>query len=137
MTSWRVDRDDGGWSLQLHHATVHRCTSEPALTLELRDGDDAGMLRIEGRFVVTAGSVTHRLDAEKPADLDPARALVGQRIAMGRVLSAGLLEIRFEDGRILRVPPDDDFEAWELSGPRGMRVVCAPGGEISVWQPTG
>jgi hypothetical protein len=26
-----------------------------------------------------------------------------------------------------------DYEAWNLSGPNGVLVVCAPGGDLAVW----
>jgi Family of unknown function (DUF6188) len=34
-----------------------------------------------------------------------------------------------------RVPAAEDFEAWELVGPDGLRTVSLPGGDLAVWQP--
>ena len=30
-------------------------------------------------------------------------------------------------------PSHPDFEAWNLSGPNGVLVVCTPGGDLAVW----
>lgn len=29
--------------------------------------------------------------------------------------------------------PNKSYEAWTLSGPRGMLAVCMPGGELAIW----
>lgn len=38
------------------------------------------------------------------------------------------------DGSRFSVSASDDYEAWELAGPSGLRMVSTPGGELTVWQ---
>jgi len=40
----------------------------------------------------------------------------------------------FADGSRVRVSASDDYEAWELAGPSGLRMVSTPGGDLTVWQ---
>lgn len=48
----------------------------------------------------------------------------------------GALRIRFTDGRRIDVRPDDRYEAWNFAGARGHKIVCVPGGGLTVWSPT-
>jgi Family of unknown function (DUF6188) len=43
--------------------------------------------------------------------------------------------VRFVGGNELRVPSSDDYEAWTLVGPDGLRLVSMPGGELAIWKP--
>ena len=37
---------------------------------------------------------------------------------------------------MLSVPPHPRYEAWQVRGPRGMLIVCSPGGDcVAVWEP--
>ncbi len=36
----------------------------------------------------------------------------------------------------LSVPPHPMYEAWQVSGPHGLLIVCSPGGDyVAVWEP--
>lgn len=108
---------------------VSRCIIDHAFSLEFYEGEQAAVLRIEGDFTISDRDRVYRLSPSVPMELGPAVALFGQ--------VEGKLELAFEDGRTLSVEPDACYEAWEVSGPDGMRAVCTPGGAISVWQPKG
>jgi Family of unknown function (DUF6188) len=46
----------------------------------------------------------------------------------------GDLTLSFRDGARLRVQPSPDYEAWQISGPDRLLVVCMPGGgEPAIW----
>jgi hypothetical protein len=45
----------------------------------------------------------------------------------------GDLGIAFNNGIELTVAPDPTYEAWQLVGPKGRRVICLPGGELALW----
>ncbi|WP_330476282.1 DUF6188 family protein [Terrabacter sp. C0L_2] len=30
-----------------------------------------------------------------------------------------------------------DYEAWQITGPAGERIVCTPGGELASWPGSG
>lgn len=48
-------------------------------------------------------------------------------------LEDGTLELTFEDGTVLQVPPHSYYEAWIIEGPGQHLAVCAPGGKVVVW----
>jgi len=60
--------------------------------------------------------------------------LVGKSVSSirGRKSNAEL-EIKFDDGALLRVAPDPDYEAWEMYSTRGERLIAVPGDGIAKW----
>lgn len=44
-----------------------------------------------------------------------------------------MLSVAFDNGARLRIKPDSSYEAWTVSGPRGMLVVSMPRGELAIW----
>lgn len=94
------------------------------------------MLRIGGAFTVVDGArVHHRLTPTAPNELGPALGLFGAVVRSAKAFDGGKLEIVFNDDQRLDVESDPDYEAWEIVAPGGMRAICAPGGEVAVWQP--
>lgn len=87
--------------------------------------------------------VTGDGDQQVPADVEPGTpgsaavsGLVGRTVAGTELLSGaetGGLRIDLGDGVELRVAPDTDYEAWNLTGPDRQRAISLPGGEISTW----
>ncbi|MEU8242044.1 DUF6188 family protein [Actinoplanes missouriensis] len=61
--------------------------------------------------------------------------LVGLVVTSAAGDDRGGLRIDFAGEVRLVVLADDDFEAWTLAGPDGLKVVSGPGGELSVWSP--
>jgi hypothetical protein len=51
----------------------------------------------------------------------------------GTAFEDGRLEVRFQDGSILVVSPDERYEAWTAAGPAGALLVSLPGGGLAVW----
>lgn len=47
----------------------------------------------------------------------------------------GDLSVLFDDASELSVGAAAEYEAWQLSGPRGEMVVCMPGGKLAIWGP--
>lgn len=45
----------------------------------------------------------------------------------------GTLRLSFANGASVIVEPDEAYEAWTMSGPGGMLVVCMPRGELAIW----
>ena len=73
---------------------------------------------------------------EDPAEaFTPIRQLVGLDIIESIADDSGALRMAFEDGSLIHVPADDQYEAWNVSGPRGALVVSMPGGELAIWSP--
>src|SRR5262249_35961478 len=80
-------------------------------------------LQIESPFILRDGVETHRLDPEDRAALGPVLALYPGSAASLLMSPDGTLEVRFASGAILTVPPDPQFEAWNICG-----FWCPPGG---------
>ena len=49
----------------------------------------------------------------------------------------GQLHLAFADGAHIEVAPDEGYEAWNVTGPGGARIVSLPGGELAVWSAEG
>jgi hypothetical protein len=83
----------------------------------------------------TAGGAEQSIDAScAPSRLAPTLDLLGERIRGATVWLEGRLELRFESGAAIEVPPDPSFESWQVSGPDGLFIVCTPGGgEPALW----
>ncbi|GAA2794694.1 hypothetical protein GCM10010452_23720 [Crossiella cryophila] len=58
--------------------------------------------------------------------------LTGTVVQAAAANESGLLLIEFDDA-VLRVEPDENYEAWSFAGPDGDKVICLPGGELAVW----
>jgi len=135
VRSWDLQRSEGGWRLPIEHCRVSRCFVDHAFALEFHEGEQSAVVRIEGTFAIRDQGRVHRLTPSAPKELGPAVGLFGQVVRSATASTRGELEIAFEDGGVLSVQPDARYEAWEIYGPDGMRAVCTPGGEVSVWQP--
>ena len=69
----------------------------------------------------------------READAATVAQLSGRIVSLARADDAGRLSIEVADGTRLVATPDCAFEAWTFAGPDGLKVVCGPGGELSVW----
>ena len=103
----------------------------------LRFGDFE--IAIESPFRVTAPDGSeYDLNPAVRASLGPVLDLYPDRLITATVDAEASLRLRFASGATLDVPADNDFEAWQVNGPDGFLVVCAPGGaELSVWGASG
>lgn len=79
----------------------------------------------EGTFDLSPGSSI--------ALVDHLRVLLDQTVTTAIAEDSGALSIKFFDGNLLWIEPDESYEAWNVTGPHGMRVVCMPGGHLAVW----
>jgi hypothetical protein len=96
------------------------------------------VLRIGDTFTFTTvdGVEMPLRPEEDPAGLGPVLACTRTTVEAATALEDGNLEVSFADGGSLHVDPSPAHEAWELAGPQGGRIVCMPGGQLAIWQPT-
>ncbi len=134
MTAWDLVRSGETWRLPIEQRSVSRCIVDHAFTLEFHVAEETVGVRIEGAFSVLDQGRIHGLTPTAPIKLGPALGLFDQVVRSATVSVRGKLDIAFEDGRVLTVEHDDDYEPWEIYGPGGMRAVCTPGGTVTVWQ---
>ncbi|PRZ40762.1 hypothetical protein CLV47_11459 [Antricoccus suffuscus] len=45
----------------------------------------------------------------------------------------GILAITFANKARIRALPEDNYEGWELDGPKGLKIISCPGGELAIW----
>ncbi|MGE2736061.1 DUF6188 family protein [Mycolicibacterium vaccae] len=86
-------------------------------------------------FSATLAGEHISLSPEEDADeaFRPIYELVGETVQDAVADDSGTLRVRFRNGTQLEVPPDEEYEAWNVSGPNGALVVCMPGGELAIW----
>jgi Family of unknown function (DUF6188) len=92
---------------------------------------------IETALTVADGSV--RWSGE-PLTAEAAGALLPLNLRLvtsAKVDSDGTLNLGFGEATLL-VPPHPMYEAWQVLGPRGLLIVCSPGGDyLAIWKPEG
>ena len=127
------------WVLPLEGREVTQCRVDLAMTFLLGDSDDPCYLTIEQLFRLRMpGKLELVIVLDGPAEaLGPALALLRRSVSQAIAHKNGDLEIEFADGIGLFVPATARFEAWNLVGPEGMRIVSLPGGELAVWAAEG
>jgi Family of unknown function (DUF6188) len=127
------------WVLPLDGSAVVQCRVDFAFTVLAEGPEGTFELRVEQPFewfAGTDGGAALSIDvAGDPTAAGPALACLNKGIRGGTAFKDGRLELRFEDGLELRVQAGEDYEPWTLTGPGGLRVVSAPGGELSIWSP--
>ncbi|MGH3117770.1 MAG: DUF6188 family protein [Gaiellales bacterium] len=108
--------------------------------------DNAITVFIEGRSVLTIETelIVEQPDARR-VSIDPGALsdvamyvtdLLHREIEAADADEAGGLTIALDDGSGIHVMPHESFEAWSLVGPGDRRIICKPGGGLSVWSPT-
>jgi Family of unknown function (DUF6188) len=92
-------------------------------------------IAIESPFRVTAPDGSQNsLDPGVRASLGPVLDLYPDALVTATVDADASLRLRFASGATLDVPAEYGFESWQVNGPGGFLVVCAPGGGgLAVW----
>ena len=128
-----VELDDR-WLLPYEGSQVHQVRVSYQLTLVLDNGADVDISNEATLKQTAPGSdaVTTRLEPERQ-DVAPALSLFLGSITSAVAFKSGRLELRFADGTELMVESHEQYEAWEATGPGGLRFVAMPGGKLAVW----
>jgi hypothetical protein len=129
-----IEHDDYWLVAPLAAKAVTRCFVDHAFGIECWDSERETTIRIEGNFVYKANGTEYRLSPEQPTALGPTLSTLHKIVHSARVYKDGCLEVNFADGSSLSVKPDSEYEAWEIVGSGGLRMVCGPGGRLSLWQ---
>lgn len=123
------------WTLQVGGAAITRVCFDWAVSLTVGTTGAALEIRIEQPFsLVDTEGTRIILDPERdPAELAPVLHICRIGTVRLEAMKAGSLELELVNGSILNVPPVRDYEAWTLAGPKGLKLVCMPGGKVAVW----
>ncbi|HKY66858.1 MAG TPA: DUF6188 family protein [Acidimicrobiales bacterium] len=118
-------------------ALVDRVCVDFAVTLQLRGESGEWQVQIESPFVMTSSEGDERLVVpELGAKLAVVLDVLRVEVSEARARKDGSLHVAFADGTHVDVAPDEGYEAWNVTGPGGARIVALPGGELAVWSPT-
>lgn len=123
------------WILPLHGMSVTRCCLDQAFGIELWEQESQITIRIEGAFSLRILDQEYNLSPEHLAEIGPAFWILHKTIDSALAYKDGKLVLGFSDGSRLSVEADPQYEAWEAVGTGGLRVICVPGGSLSIWQP--
>jgi hypothetical protein len=130
-----VERPDE-WVLPVAGRSATRCVVDHAFSIHMGEPDESYQLRIESDFFLTGPESRSYLSMERPRELGVALGVLRQSIISARAYKSGKLEVLFTSDIGIVVEPSPDFEAWELVGDDGLRIVCTPGGDLAVWKPS-
>ncbi|MBF9072844.1 DUF6188 family protein [Streptacidiphilus fuscans] len=83
-------------------------------------------------------------DGRQDVFLDPGRqdvvaaiGLFGAKVLSAVAFKTGSMRLVFDNGCHLNSRADPSFEAWEVLGPGGWRIISMPGGKLAVWSGRG
>jgi hypothetical protein len=65
-------------------------------------------------------------------DVAPALALFGATLSSAVAFKTGTLRLVLGHFQ-LTVRADPQYEAWNVAGPGDIRLICMPGGQLSIW----
>lgn len=118
----------------------HRCCRvvDIAYSFQICVELDSGyQVQIETEFALTdAAGASMVIDPETAGEVAKANlaTLVGRRVDRGVANAAGDLSLEFDSGVTVRVSHNLSYEAWNLTGPNGYKVVSLPGDSgLAVW----
>lgn len=123
---------DEFWTLPLAGRTITQCRVDAAFSLVSCEPEcDDVVIRVAS-FRLSDSPITFTAEGEREA-LGPALTLYQDRVAEATAWKSGRLELVFASGRRMTADPDPDYEAWEISGPSRILLVCLAGGGVAVW----
>jgi len=119
--------------LPLRGKTVSRCIVDTTFAIDFIDHGQRSTIRIEGRFLLREGGEDLPLAAGRVEDMARALVLIGKTVTRALARDTGALEVTFDDGTELSVPPNPSVDAWEFAGPDRSIVGSLAGGGLSTW----
>lgn len=89
---------------------------------------------IESPFVLRKPDGEFRLDPAERSGLGPLLDCYPGTLTLATMDADAALHLELADGTLLVVPPDENYEAWQVYGPGTFLLVCLPGrGQVAVW----
>lgn len=125
------------WEVAVSGQLISQCCFDYGIVIRSSGDEGQFEVRISGPFVLTETG-GERIDMDPQADrvrLAPSLALFGRAVDRITAYKDGRLEIGFADYSSIIVPAKDGYEAWEVVGPGGLRIVSMPGGDLTMWRP--
>lgn len=111
------------------------CLVDHGLGCQFEGASGRTYLHIEGwiRYTTAEGS-SPELSALDHQAAGLAKRMMGRVVKSAVAHSDGDLTIVFEDASKLSVEADREYHAWELLASTGEKIVCGPGGKLTISQ---
>ena len=78
----------------------------------------------------------HQIDRDAVGpSFAPLLALMSRTVKRAEAFKNGSLLLVFNEGDVLAVDADPNYEPWNIAGENGLRVVSVPGGDLAIWLP--
>jgi hypothetical protein len=120
-------------AIPLHGAQVVRLMLGGVIEMSLAPPEVECTIGTEFEIQSDSAKWSGAPDAQPAPDWGPLTALLWDRVRSIEVQKDSSLVIEFDSGSAVRIPPNDEHEAWSLAARDGSRAVCGPGGDISSW----
>ena len=135
MSAKMIEQGDR-WSLSSDDANVTRISLDWGVTLTIGSTEPQIDVRIEQPFELTdsSGTSVQLVPEGDPLAMSPVLSISRRTVERMDAFNDGRLEIAIADGMIVRVESSEIYEAWEISGSGGFRIVSTPGGGLAVWK---
>jgi hypothetical protein len=135
MKKLALTRNIDSWELVLLEYSIVLEYSEWLTTLTFCNTLEKYILQIESPLkldLVIGKSMKFgpKFDVAERNDLE---FTTGSKVGKLTMYDNGDLNALFEDGNKISVEGSDNFEAWNLTGPRDLRIVSEPGRNLGVW----
>lgn len=131
--------DGDRWALELWDGVVTECSVGHEVGLQVHTAGGYLTITLGSAFAIRvdgADDVILDPETDYPRDLAPVLDLLHAPVNRVEALVDGQLVVRRGEDRTLRVHPHPQYEAWGVTGPDGLRLVCMPGGTVAVWSPS-
>lgn len=122
-----------GWLVTFDGCAITRCCVDTGFTLLMTEASASLELRIEGELSLSGSTGSLSLTAGHALDAIPILELIQVNVCSISMAKAGELQLLLANDRVLRIDWSENYEAWEISADNGLKIVCLPGGGLSVW----
>lgn len=144
MTTIEIEEKDNSWVIPVQDRSVTQCIIDYQFSIQSWrsevqpwvPGTEGSQIYITigGEFTFQHKNQRYIVDAdENPPSVCPALAILHKQIESITIYKNGHLEVVFSEDYRIDVPPDDQYEAWDLNATGGLHIVCMPGGELAIW----
>jgi hypothetical protein len=123
------------WMLILKERQVTRIMIDAAFTIQMMDIDTGTEIRIGVPFVVHSGGTKYHCYPAQPDTLLPVLGIFLKEIERIKIYKSGVLELMIAPDIEVIVPPDDKYEAWDITSSTWPGVTVMPGGSVAFWEP--
>lgn len=129
----KLIEENDKWILSMSGREVTRCLVDYAFGIELWEPNDQISIRINSTFSFKTRTEVQNISLMDVVTLGPVLSITHETIRNAIAYKNGRLSLEVSNDFKLDVPADANYEAWEINGEDGAKVVSLPGGGLSIW----